>query len=107
MREKNTGLAWKANQNIVALWGMAYMLSPLISLLNPVKCTPSYVTKYAAERVEGDVMKAFEIKYTIFSAPVLPAVRVCIVLNEIPAFEATFKYNWLHGIEYTFTSFVR
>lgn len=62
MTEKNTGLAYKANQNIVALWSMAYMLSPLISLLNPVKCTPSYVTKYAEERVEGKVMKAFEIK---------------------------------------------
>jgi hypothetical protein len=72
---------------------MAYMLSPLISLLNPVKCTLSYVTKYAAERVEGDVMKASEIKYTVFSAPILSAVRVCVFLNEIPAIEATFKCN--------------
>jgi hypothetical protein len=36
-----------------------------------------------------DVMKAFEIKHIFSTVP----SAVCLVVNEIPAIDATFKFN--------------
>jgi hypothetical protein len=51
--------------------------------------------------LEDDVLKVFQMKHIFSTVP--PAV--CLVLNEIPAIEATFKYNRLHSMKYSFKSF--